>query len=45
MELIDPLSMEEVHLAIRNKLERWRDFRIGSPNSMASVSSSALRPE
>jgi thymidylate kinase len=45
MELIDPLSMEEVHLAIKNKLERWRDFRIGSPNSMASVSSSALRPE
>ncbi len=45
MELIDPLSMEEVHLAIRNKLERWRDFRIGSSNPRANVSSSALRPE
>jgi thymidylate kinase len=45
MELIDPLSMEEVHLAIRNKLERCRDFRIRSSNPVANVSSSALRPE
>jgi thymidylate kinase len=45
MELIDPLSMEEVHLAIKNKLERCRDLRIRSSNSVASVSSGALRPE
>ena len=45
MELIDPLSMEEVHLAIRNKLERCRDLRIGNSNPLANVSSGGLRPE
>lgn len=45
MELIDPLSMEEVHLAIRNKLGRCRDLRIGSSNPLANVSSGGLRPE
>jgi thymidylate kinase len=45
MELIDPLSMEEVHLAIRNKLERCRDFRIRNSSPVANVSSGALRPE
>jgi thymidylate kinase len=45
MELIDSLSIEEVHLAIRNKLERCRDLRIRNSRPVGNVSSGALRPQ
>ena len=45
MEFIHPLSMEEVHLAIKDKFDRCRGFRIRNSNPVANVSSGALRPE